>query len=475
MRAALIVLVALGLVYQISAECANACSGHGVCKNSDQCDCFPNYIGSDCSQRVCPYGLAWVDNPRGDLDHDGLRVSTSVVIDTFTNGKSSTVASSPYPEKVTDWETFNPSAQTGEAHFYSECSNKGLCDRASGLCVCFDGYTGSSCQRTTCPNDCSGHGICRTVKEIAAGNLNSSVAAGSANFPDITGGLNKKQSDNYNGQIFYDGVATATLYRLWDQDSAQSCVCDPGYNGPDCSQRQCPRGDDPLTHRFAECPPPTNSLSGGTGVYSLANPCVNEVQTIEISTSQASATGWFHFLYKDWTRKIWKTDNILIGTSGATCTDSTLPIYTGTSTTAANNVITGITQLLEGIPNGVIQGVKVTDAVSIDGGFDGYTGTVTGDNALHSSNIGYKLHITFTNSGNLEALTLVNSADMQTNLPACNSEKNFEIAQVTAQYDGNKEESECSNRGVCDYDSGLCKCFKGYYGGDCSMQNALAQ
>merc|ERR1712224_329533 len=35
-----------------------------------------------------------------------------------------------------------------------ECSDQGLCDRATGLCSCFPGYTGSSCQRTACPDDC---------------------------------------------------------------------------------------------------------------------------------------------------------------------------------------------------------------------------------------------------------------------------------------------------------------------------------
>ena len=34
--------------------------------------------------------------------------------------------------------------------------------------------------------------------------------------------------------------------------------------------------------------------------------------------------------------------------------------------------------------------------------------------------------------------------------------------------------SECSNRGNCDRESALCKCFSGYTSHDCSVQNILA-
>ena len=32
---------------------------------------------------------------------------------------------------------------------------------------------------------------------------------------------------------------------------------------------------------------------------------------------------------------------------------------------------------------------------------------------------------------------------------------------------------DCSGRGLCDYSTGLCSCFKGQYGEDCSLQSAL--
>ena len=33
------------------------------------------------------------------------------------------------------------------AHALAECSNMGLCDRATGKCRCFAGFEGEACQR----------------------------------------------------------------------------------------------------------------------------------------------------------------------------------------------------------------------------------------------------------------------------------------------------------------------------------------
>lgn len=97
------------------------------------------------------------------------------------------------------------------AHYYMECSNKGTCDRTKGECQCLDGYEGVACQRASCPGTptCSGHGTCQSIKQLAA-------------------------KDNNN------------VYNLWDKDSTMGCLCDSGYGGPDCSERQCKYGVDPL-------------------------------------------------------------------------------------------------------------------------------------------------------------------------------------------------------------------------------------
>lgn len=136
------------------------CSSHGTCGSDSTCTCFTNWdYSADCSQRTCPYGTAWFDKATAD----------------------------------------------NEAHGSAECSNAGICNRATGECQCFDGFDGNACQRTSC--DCSGHGYCKSIADLATAHA---------------------------------GVT----YTNWEASVLQMCYCDDGYTGYDCSLRMCPKGDD---------------------------------------------------------------------------------------------------------------------------------------------------------------------------------------------------------------------------------------
>jgi len=175
----------------INLDAANSCSNHGKCGEKDACICDRGFDGADCSlvrlaeagtnanlnqvhtmcklflvltspnpyasQRSCPFGLAWVDQPLGDLNHDAA-ISDAEVNVQWANTNVNEL-----------WQGDKTDAEANdEAHFYAQCSNRGSCSTSSGECLCFPGYTGSACQRSTCPSDCSGHGVCRTISEIAA-------------------------------------------------------------------------------------------------------------------------------------------------------------------------------------------------------------------------------------------------------------------------------------------------------------------
>jgi hypothetical protein len=101
------------------------------------------------------------------------------------------------------------SGDSNSAHQHIECSGRGTCDRGSGQCSCFVGYSGEACQRTSCPSDCSGHGICQDLRRFA---------------------------DDAN-------VDYASAY---DAYKHMGCLCDAGFRGNDCSQVECPSGEDPM-------------------------------------------------------------------------------------------------------------------------------------------------------------------------------------------------------------------------------------
>lgn len=203
----LLLAVAL-LSVPTTAECPNGCSGNGACMAKDMCNCYKNYQGNDCMDRTCQFGYAHVDTPKGDINMDQDRRTANWIL---TNSQQ-------HPAGT--YEYFNPDAATSEAHFYMECSNKGLCDRSLGTCTCFDGYEGVACQRAACPNKCSGHGTCESIRELGL------------KTPGTLFGI----PDNAD-HISYD---------LWDSRVTYGCRCDPWYHGADCSLRSCKVGVDPM-------------------------------------------------------------------------------------------------------------------------------------------------------------------------------------------------------------------------------------
>ena len=111
------VLLALALAAPAAAECPNACSGHGTCGAFDECHCYPNWQEADCSGRTCPFALAHVDSPKGDLDGsaDALSGTSSVVITESTVYPYGTTEQ--YPLMV---DTFGRELKN-TAHAYAEC------------------------------------------------------------------------------------------------------------------------------------------------------------------------------------------------------------------------------------------------------------------------------------------------------------------------------------------------------------------
>jgi len=201
------VYLAFSLLGFAFGACPNSCSSRGICGSDDVCECFAGWRGGDCSYRICPFGPSWTVSSAAayadDRDSDALVLNTPGGYLHKKNGAYDLAAT--YNDIYPKVPAFRP---------YTECSSRGNCNYATGVCNCFAGYEGRGCRRTSCPNKCSGHGKCMLNQEVGMYAYHS---------------VNK-----YNSQF-------------WDQARSQQCVCDRGFTGFDCSQRVCPYGDNPAS------------------------------------------------------------------------------------------------------------------------------------------------------------------------------------------------------------------------------------
>jgi hypothetical protein len=221
------VALIFGLIAFANAECHAGCNGNGLCTNQkmgfsgtdyqtqenqvpvdantystygyylesagdqylkkDSCTCFSRmedgkevyaYTGADCSLMTCPYGSSWDGAPYANNRHDMLK----------------------------------------------ECSDRGVCNRDTGDCECFAGFEGKGCRRSTCPNQCSQHGVCKTLNEI-------------------TYALSERTAWNTFSEFDYTKIGYKSA---WDANKIRGCECDAGWRGPDCSIQESPSKDDPM-------------------------------------------------------------------------------------------------------------------------------------------------------------------------------------------------------------------------------------
>mmetsp|Transcript_21331 Transcript_21331/g.22051 ORF Transcript_21331/g.22051 Transcript_21331/m.22051 type:complete len:733 (+) Transcript_21331:61-2259(+) len=264
-------VLSASLLGMTNAECPNACSSHGICTNYDMCQCYRNWMANDCSERVCQFGLAHVDTPKGDLNMNNEidDADTILVENSFQYPYGTT-------ERFPRMQDSDLKTLTNTAHYYMECSNKGTCNRQTGTCECFPGYDGAACQRASCPGypeSCSGHGVCKTIRQLAAADYGN-------------------------------------IYELWDRDVTMGCECDAGFTGPDCSERLCKYEIDPLYY--------DDTSTVKTAVYDFAIVSNSTSLTTGFQDGRKVAnTGTWAIVFYDMHGQKWQTPPI---EAGASCT-----------------------------------------------------------------------------------------------------------------------------------------------------------
>jgi len=355
------------LVAPALGACPNKCSGHGSCGKNDVCICMQNWVGGDCAGRLCPFARAWHDTAEGDDD----------------------------------------------AHYYAECANRGICDREKGVCECDEPFTGSGCRRMGCPADCSGHGTCEFMEELAQNDYDKRVG----------GGAGRK-------------------YTLWDQEKIMGCRCDPGFEGHNCAKRVCPKGNDPLT----------------TDQFEM-------VQAINLNKESIEGFLTYHDPYGN----AWTTERIAFGTfalQADTCKAIEVALRR-----LPNNVLNTVSVTDVSGYQEFTRKSKTSDegtlGAAITGGGLGGTSTIC--------LVTFKPEPGTTGYQNLlECDISVHNADGQH--PKTLGDPTGVCSVIEVSTDAVRpltELVECANRGQCDGATGMCKCYTGHMGLACQKQEAL--
>jgi hypothetical protein len=325
--------------------------------------------------------VSWAFSCDGSCSGHGACDSATGRCQCFPGYVGATCKSQACP-KGAAWADY--ASATDVAHALAECSNMGSCDRTSGVCKCVSGFEGAACERMSCPPCVNGR--CITLRDAAT----------------------LKDGTNF--------VASPTTYNVWDADKIVGCQCDIGFTGFDCSLRECPRGDDPMT----------------------TTQTASEVQHLNCLCD--SCTGSFALTFRRRT------------------TRNLLPSETAASLKAALEALDSIVQ------------VTVTIAPDAAGLTPPEARTVCDADGATTS-------ITFThNPGNLPPLQVQNQLTGGGTTPVLTlSAGNLATGLydgVGAAVDGTRENVYCSNRGVCDFTTGVCTCTTGFTSSDGSLGGA---
>ena len=217
------------------------CSAKGFRNDTTgNCVCINGYFGFKCQNKYCPHGPSWHSIPKVSHVRNVERVA---------------------------------------------CSNAGDCDYSTGTCRCRPGYDGRACERTACPT----RPMLRVAAQISAtydlvyddpdssfttlpNPIKAPVLVGGSGAPDTLPPFMSNLQDSVlmeagkipgldppcsgHGRCRTMGEAAAMFdgyslvnppisYTSWESDRIQGCLCDPGWDGFDCSLRKCPWGRDP--------------------------------------------------------------------------------------------------------------------------------------------------------------------------------------------------------------------------------------
>lgn len=384
-----------------------------------------------------------------ECSNRGICSVTDGICGCFETNSDTYESSNGYGAAGTRGDCGYPTTVTASCPGDIACSGHGICDDEGSsptyTCECWEGYMGGDCSMRSCGyglnwfqyptsddvshdelDECSNAGtcdratgICNCANWATGGACEYMVCGGGAADP-CSGHGRCLSMANLALETIDNGDVTDITYgadpneaTTWDSDSVFGCICDEGYSGYDCTKKTCQLGDDPGTYgqynelQLVEC-------AADSGTFTLAfRQGVGPKRPIETTVNikaNASAIDVEKAL-----ENLYNIDDIEVSFSSGTTA-----CYT--STDSCNIIKLQFVTEHGDVPEVVADGSLLADS--------------TGD----------------VGTGSIDVFS-----DGSKTSSSCGSLKSVK---------GDTESEECSNRGLCDRNSGLCTCFAGYGASD---------
>jgi len=313
--------------------------------------------------------------------------------------------------------------------FPNECNGNGFCSGApTYACMCNAGFRGGDCGERTCPQgpswvdrfaiaECSDRGSCnRRTGKCTCQTAYTGAACERTVCPQSCSGHGQCLSmiDMATYAKTSDGDPRPQTYGLnpnnhytWDGPQLYGCVCDAGYTGHDCSQQTCIVGED-ITDREAR-------------------PFLHdEVQSLVCESLHPSHDTWFRLMFRG---------------------SVTPPIHFSTLAHDLQSVMTSLPSI--GHIDILFSGVQVCEPPP-----------------------GNRIQFVFkTEHGDIPAIQVLPEdgwTDTQLRFRSGDhtylktAPYGFTAIHTAEEQKGTTRTQECSGRGLCDRDSGICMCFEGF-------------
>ncbi|KAK6298562.1 hypothetical protein J4Q44_G00316170 [Coregonus suidteri] len=218
------------IILESVMECSHNCYGNGECV-SGSCHCFPGFIGPYCSRAACPI----LCSGNGQ----------------YTRGRC---------QCYSGWKGTECDVPTTQC-VDTQCGGHGIC--MSGNCVCNAGHKGSNCHQVDCVDPtCSGHGACHHGEchcNPGWGGMGCAILRSTCPEQCSIHGIFHTESGTCVCEANWTGSDCSVEVCTVDCGPHGACVsgtchCEEGWAGSECDQRDChPRCTDHGICRDGKC------------------------------------------------------------------------------------------------------------------------------------------------------------------------------------------------------------------------------